>query len=204
MLFDNTIQLTRYSVTPIKDVDKTSIIKDIEIKLDNNKIYDIDGEPDEIAVGWSDFENIFETNLNNFWFDLEDHNDIIKISMRFDEKKINKNILKKEINEKIKEIEQDGYEANKVQKKEIKEQISDILFIKAKAEPKGFNVIWKPYKGKIYFFSTNKKANDAFIRLFHSTFETTISPIIPFELALENNEFCDIENISPCLFNKAN
>ena len=204
MLFDNTIQLTRYNAPNINNVDKTSIIKDIETKLSNNKIYDIDGEPDEIAVGWADFENIFETNLNNFWFDLDDHNDIIKISMRFDEKKINKNILKKEMNEKIKEIKQNGYEVNKAQKKEIKEQVSDVLFSKAKAEPKGFNVIWKPYKGKVYLFSTNKKVNDAFQTLFYSTFEVALTPVIPFELALENNEFCDIENISPCLFNKIN
>jgi hypothetical protein len=54
---------------------------------------------------------------------------------------------------------------------------------KALPIPVLYDVCWNTATGILLFFSTNKKANAEFMDFFLSTFELTLTPLFPYELA---------------------
>jgi len=192
MILDKTIQITRYKTSGIKD-DKETFISNCQQNFNSNKIYDIDDSPEEEVIGWCDHDS-FSTNFNNICID-----NLIIASMRIDTKKVSKYTLKKIYTKEIFKIENERNEVlNSGEKASIKERCFDYLMSKTKAEPKFFDMIWNIDTNIVYFFSTNKKANEEFETLFNKTFGKTVENMIPFVMAEQYEEFEVIENLSPC------
>lgn len=175
MILAKTNQITRYKTGSV-DNDTKSFEDYAKSQLNFNKIYDIDKSPEEINVGWCDHKNNYTTIFDNIIID-----NFLIVSMRIDEKKVSKHLIKKICASEEAKIEH----INDGKKKEIKDAVIAKLMSETKAIPKIFDCAWD-YKNQIvYFFSTNKKANEIFETLFKKTFGDSISNMIPFIMAEE-------------------
>ena len=200
-ILSSTVSLTRYKVNgSFSD----SPIERVEKGLITHTIQDIDQEPQEISVGWTSLFEPYHPDFNGSSFIVADY---FVFSLRIDKKSVPAKVLKKymDIEEKRRLDESDRETLSKNEKKEMKDNVKAMLMARLPSVPHVFDLIWDYEKSLVYFFSTQKSANEELESLFLKSFNISLIKLFPFTLADLELGFSDqekdmITSLSPASF----
>lgn len=174
--------------------------------LNTHAITDIDGELEDKSIGWTNFEKPFAPEFDDASFMLGTH---LIFSLRIDKKSIPPKVLKKHY---LRELDRRLAEApnhyfSREEKKEIKDHISRKLILRIPATPSIYDLIWNSEEASLWFFSTQKAANEALETLFKHSFHLPLIRIFPYTLAdllsgLSDSQRDSLNMISPTSFTR--
>ena len=178
-LLSNTVSITRYKIegdTP------ESIMDTVSNGLKRNKIIDIDKDVQEMAVGWTTFENPYLPDFETTSFVYGNY---IVFSLRIDKKSIPSKMVKKiysmEVERKLKESDREFLSRN--EKKQVKDNVIHSLCLRIPPTPNTYDVLWNYEESLLWFFSTQKAANEEFETLFTKSFKLTPIRLFPYTIA---------------------
>lgn len=178
-LLSSSVSINRYYVEgkikePVLDTVKKGLVK--------HSFRENDDEPSNKNTGWTSFNNHFNPNFNGSSFVIDE---LFIFSLRIDKKNVSPKIIRKFFSlETAKRLEESGrgyLTAN--EKKAIKEQVTDALFLRVPAVPNIYDVVWNYEKSMIWFFSNNKSANEELEILFSASFNQSLIKIFPYSAA---------------------
>lgn len=181
-LLSSNVSITRYQVLgqlaePIMDT--------LTRLLTQNAIVEIDDEDMDQSAGWTSFEDPFTPDFSGSTFVMGSQ---FIFSFRMDKKVIPSKVINKkyrqEMTKRLKESGKDFFSRN--EKKQIKEDVIRELSIRIPATPNVFDILWNYEKSIIWFFSTQKSANEAFEIFFTKTFKLNLVRRFPYTVALES------------------
>ena len=152
--------------------------------LIQNSIVEIDDEDMDQSMGWTSFEDPFTPNFTGSSFVIGSQ---FIFSFRMDKKAIPSKVVNKKYHQEMKNrLKESGKEFfSRNEKKQIKEDILRELAIRIPATPNVFDILWNYEKSTIWFFSTQKSANEAFEVFFTKTFKLNLMRRFPYTAALE-------------------
>lgn len=178
-LLSSTTSLTRYKVDGRIE---EPILETIANGLNKNIIPDIDGNPSEMAAGWSSFQDPFNSNFEGSSFMIGTY---IVFSLRIDKKSIPSKMLKKhyavEVEKRLKASGREFLSAN--EKKMIKDHVLNMLNLKMPSTPNIYDLVWQYEIGELWFFSNLKSANEELQNLFSKSFGVSLVRCIPYTMA---------------------
>ena len=175
-LLSATMSLARYRVEGrIPD----PFLETVRDRLKNHAIREIDNDPAEKSVGWTCFENPFQPDFDNVNLVFGTY---LVFSLRIDKKQIPAKVLKKHLDmaviKRLKQSERSSLTKN--EKQELREEVARRLYVRIPATPNVYEVIWN-YEGQaLWFFSTQKAANEELESIFAKTFKLSIIRMFPF------------------------
>ncbi|MCX5881642.1 MAG: recombination-associated protein RdgC [Deltaproteobacteria bacterium] len=153
--------------------------------LTQNAIVEIDDEDMDQSAGWTSFEDPFTPDFSGSTFVMGSQ---FIFSFRMDKKVIPSKVINKkyrqEMTKRLKESGKDFFSRN--EKKQIKEDVIREISIRIPATPNVFDILWNYEKSIIWFFSTQKSANEAFEIFFTKTFKLNLVRRFPYTAALES------------------
>ena len=143
---------------------------------------DIDDNFEEKSIGWVSVHNMFDSS---FSYSSYAAGDFIVLALRIDERKVSAAVLKKfcmKEEERVKK-EKELPRLSRGHRQEIKESVKLMLLKKALPSPSVYDLCWNLSDSTLYFFSTNKKAQEILENFFKETFNLTLTLQIPFLIA---------------------
>jgi len=154
----------------------------VEQGLKQFTIRNIDNEPSDKAVGWTSFEAPFSADFSGASFSYGTY---FLFSLRVDKKSIPAKVVAKccalEAEKRLKQTQQKVLAKN--EKKQIKEKVLHVLALRIPAPPGVFDLVWQYEDGRLWFFSTQKGANEELETLFVKTFSLRLVRLFPYTLA---------------------
>jgi recombination associated protein RdgC len=180
-ILSTNVSITRYQV--IGQLSEP-LMENLTRLLIQNSIVEIDDEDMDQSMGWTSFEDPFTPNFTGSSFVIGSQ---FIFSFRMDKKAIPSKVVNKkyhqEMKKRLKESNKEFFSRN--EKKQIKEDILRELAIRIPATPNVFDILWNYEKSTIWFFSTQKSANEAFEVFFTKTFKLNLMRRFPYTAALE-------------------
>ena len=136
------------------------------------------------SMGWVSAENMASTFFDDLHFAKDPY---LVFSLRIDSRRIPALIMKAALlREEIRYKKSTGKERiGKKEKSALKEQVHETLIKKVLPSPVLHDVCLNSSSGELLFFSTNKNANIVFMEFFMRSFERTLTPLQPHNLAVE-------------------
>jgi len=199
----STVSMARYR---IDGKFKEKILETVAEGLRKNRIFEIDGNPVDKAVGWTSLENPFKPDFAGSSFSLGTY---FVFSMRIDRKVIPAKVIKKQVAmESAKLLTASGRKyLSKNEKTAIKERVINALTIRIPSTPNVYDILWNYEAAKIWFFSSLKAANEEFETLFTKSFNLTPIRLFPYTMAeltagLTHTQRDVLSNISSTKFAK--
>ncbi|PIE64297.1 MAG: exonuclease [Desulfobacterales bacterium] len=188
-ILSSSLSITQYRV---EGALQEPVIETVFKGLKKHAIEDIDNESSDKAIGWSNFGDPFEPQIDQSSFLIGTH---FAFSMRIDKKTIpNKIIQKHYARDMKKRLEASGREfLSKKEKKEIKDNVVHMLSMRIPATPNIYDIIWNYEAGKIWFFSNLKGANEALETLFARSFKLNLIRLFPYSMAVLTSQLSDSE-----------
>ncbi|MDP3282826.1 MAG: exonuclease [Desulfobacterales bacterium] len=200
-LLSSSVSINRYYVEgkleePVLDTVKKGLVK--------HSFRENDDDSFNKKTGWTSFNNHFNPNFNGSSFVI---NELFVFSLRIDKKSVSPKIVRKFFFiETAKRLEESGrgyLTAN--EKKAVKEQVLDTLFLRLPAVPNIYDVVWNYEKSMLWFFSNNKSANEELEILFSASFNQSLIKIFPYSeadilLGLTDKERDLLSLLSPSKF----
>ena len=115
------------------------------------------------------------------------------------------NISHLDIEEKRRLKESDREFLSKNEKKQVKEDVKAMLLARVPSVPHVFDLIWDYEKQRVWFYSTQKAANEELESLFLKSFNISLIKLFPYtladtELGLSEQEKDLLMKLSPALF----
>lgn len=181
-LLSSNVSITRYQVLgqladPLMDT--------LTRLLTQNAIVEIDDEDMDQSAGWTSFEDPFTPDFTGSTFVMGSQ---FIFSFRMDKKAIPSKVVNKRylqtITKLLKESGKDFLARN--EKKQIKEDVIRELSLRIPATPNVYDVLWNYEKNSLWFFSTQKTANEAFEIFFTKSFKLNLIRRFPYTAALES------------------
>jgi len=163
---------------------------------------DIDDSYEERSVGWVSVLNMFDSA---FEYASYAAGDTIVLTLRIDERKISSAALKKfaaKEEERIKKERQVPKLARN-HRVEIKENMKLMLTKRAVPIPAVYDLSWNLSEGTVFFFSTNKKAQEVVEEYFKETFGLHLILQIPYLTAghlVDEQGQEQLANLTPSIF----
>jgi recombination associated protein RdgC len=183
-LLSSNVSITRYQVLgqladPLMDT--------LTRLLTQNAIVEIDDEDMDQSAGWTSFEDPFTPDFNGSTFVMGSQ---FIFSFRMDKKAIPSKVVNKRYRQEItKRLKESGKEfLSRNEKKQIKEDVIRELSLRIPATPNVYDVLWNYEKTSLWFFSTQKSANEAFEVFFTKSFKLNLVRRFPYTAALESLE----------------
>ena len=198
-LLSSNVSVTRYQVLgqltdPLMDT--------LTRLLTQNAIVEIDDEDMDQSAGWTSFEDPFTPDFTGSTFVMGSQ---FIFSFRMDKKTIPSKVVNKRyrqtITKRLKESGKDFLARN--EKKQIKEDVIRELSLRIPATPNVYDVLWNYEKKSLWFFSTQKTANEAFEIFFTKSFKLNLVRRFPYTAALEsltNSEEDMLNRLTPSHF----
>ena len=193
--------ITRYKV---QGKLKTPIVENVANGLTKNTITEIDGDPSDVAVGWTSFEKPFQPDFGGSLFVYANY---FVFSLRIDKKNIAPKVLKKHYTiEAAKRLAESGREyLSKTEKKVIKDHVVHALCLRIPATPNIYDLVWDYEGSSLWFFSNLKAANEELETLFSKSFDLSLIRIFPYTSAyfspdLSEAQLDELQKISPTQF----
>jgi DNA recombination-dependent growth factor C len=188
-ILSSTVSLTRYRVngalgdTPIERVEQG---------LKKHTIQDIGKEPIEIMSGWTSLFDPFTPDFNGSSFLVASY---FVFALRIDKKSVPSKVLKqKYIVEEKKRLVESGREfLSRNEKKDLKEEIKNMLLSQAHAVPNITDIVWDFENSLIWVYSTQKAANEEIESLFLKSFKLNLIKLFPYTLADFEGDLSDPE-----------
>ncbi|QTA84639.1 recombination-associated protein RdgC [Desulfonema magnum] len=200
-LLSASVSVTRYKV---EGEFETPVLETITDGLSKNVITDIDGDIAESVVGWTSFENPFKPDFKGSSFVIGTY---LVFSLRIDKKTVPSKIVKKHYTlEMAKQLAESGREhLSRNEKRLLKENVVSMLNQRTLATPNIYDIIWNKEDALLWFFSTQKAANEALETLFSKSFKLTLIRLFPYTIAdlmtdLSDTERDTLSGISPTKF----
>ena len=160
---------------------------------------DIDDTFDEYSIGWVTVDNMFDSSFAHASYAVGDQ---IVLSMRIDERKVSKTLLKKfslKEEERLKK-ERQVPRLSRNQRLQIKEDIHLQLTKKALPLPSVYELSWNLANNTVLFFSISAKAQSILEDFFKECFGLTIILQVPYLAAanlLDHSEQERLKEIQP-------
>ncbi len=160
---------------------------------------DIDDTFDEYSIGWVTVDNMFDSTFAHASYAVGDQ---IVLSMRIDERKVSKTLLKKfslKEEERLKK-ERQIPRLSRNQRLQIKEDIHLQLTKKALPLPSVYELSWNLANNTVLFFSISAKAQSILEDFFKECFGLTIILQVPYLAAanlLDHSEQERLKEIQP-------
>jgi len=198
-LLSSNVSITRYQVLgqladPLMDTLTRLLVQ--------NAIIEIDDEDMDQSTGWTSFEDPFTPDFTGSTFVMGSQ---FIFSFRMDKKIIPSKVVNKRyrqtITKQLKESGKDFLARN--EKKQIKEDVIRELSLRIPATPNVYDVLWNYEKKSLWFFSTQKTANEAFEIFFTKSFKLNLIRRFPYTAALEsltNSEEDLLNRLTPSHF----
>ena len=200
-LLSSSVSINRYYVEgkieePVLDTVKKGLVK--------HSFRENDDDPSTKKTGWTSFNNHFNPTFNGSSFVIDE---LFIFSLRIDKKSVSPKIIRKFFFiETAKRLEESGrgyLTAN--EKKAVKEQVTDTLFLRVPAVPNIYDIVWNYEKSMLWFFSSNKPANEELEILFSASFNQSLIKIFPYSeaailLGLTDKERDILSLLSPSKF----
>lgn len=175
-LLSTTMSLARYRVEgAIPD----PFLETVRDRLKNHAIHEIDNDPAEKSVGWTCFETPFQPDFDNVNPVFGTH---LVFSLRIDKKQIPAKVLRKHLDmavaKRLRQTERNSLTKN--EKQELRDEVARRLYVRIPATPNVYEVVWNYEAQTLWFFSTQKAANEELESIFSKTFKLSIIRIFPF------------------------
>lgn len=158
-----------------------SILEEVRDGLTKHSIPKIENEYDEISAGWTPVESPYNPDFEKFSFQFGTY---FLFSLRIDKKSIPGKLIQKymtlEINKKLEESGRDFVSKN--EKSEIKDMVMDILMHKIPSIPNIYDVLWDYESKNLYFYTTQKAANEFFETIFLKSFNLKPIRLFPYTI----------------------
>ena len=198
ILSSNT-SLTRYQVNgQLSD----PVVDTFVQHLAQHAIVEIDDEDSDKSIGWTTLEEPFnpEFIVSKIMMGV-----YFIFSFRIDKKTIPSKIINKQYRQQtLLKLKESGKEyLSRDEKKRIKEDIIHQLYIKIPATPNLFDIVWNYEKSILWFFSTQKSANEEFEAFFTKTFKLNLIRHFPYTAAqniLADSEKAVFDKLVPSFF----
>ncbi len=181
-LLSSNVSITRYQVLgqladPLMDT--------LTRLLTQNAIVEIDDEDMDQSAGWTSFNDPFTPDFTGSTFVLGSQ---FIFSFRMDKKAIPSKVVNKKYRQEMtKRLKESGKEfLSRNEKKQIKEDVIRELSLRIPATPNVYDVLWNYEKNSLWFFSTQKTANEAFEVFFTKSFKLNLVRRFPYTAALES------------------
>jgi DNA recombination-dependent growth factor C len=201
-LLSSTLSLTRYRVQgrpadPVMDT--------IRNGLKNNMIREIDNEPAEKSIGWTESSRPFSPDFETADFVFGTH---FVFSLRIDKKSVPAKIVAKHVNvasaRRLAETEQKQLSKN--EKRQIKEEVLQRLYTRVPSTPNIYDLAWDMENQVLWFFSNLKEANEELETLFSKSFRISIIRMFPYTEAdlasdISDNQRDALKQCGPAIFN---
>ena len=181
-LLSSNVSITRYQVLgqladPLMDTLTRLLIQ--------NAIVEIDDEDMDQSAGWTSFDDPFTPDFTGSTFVMGSQ---FIFSFRMDKKAIPSKVVNKKYRQEMKKrLKESGKEfLSRNEKKQIKEDVIRELSLRIPATPNVYDVLWNYEKNSLWFFSTQKTANEAFEVFFTKSFKLNLVRRFPYTAALES------------------
>jgi DNA recombination-dependent growth factor C len=178
-LLSSSLAITRYRVEGEVPAPLTESVRE---GLRKHSIQDIDTEAFEKAAGWTAWEQPFQPAFEGDSFTVGPY---FLFSLRIDKKTIPPKIVKKEQTKEMARrlADTDRTHLSRNEKKEIREQIIQNLSLRIPATPHVYELLWHPTDGWLWFFSSQKAANEELETLFSKSFKASLIRLFPYTIA---------------------
>jgi DNA recombination-dependent growth factor C len=173
------VSITRYRVDgKIEE----PVLETIASGLAKNAISEIDDEASEKSVGWTSLESPFRPDFSGSSFVIGPY---LVFSLRIDKKSIPAKIVNKHYQiEMAKRLTETGRDhLAKSEKQEIKERVVELLSMRIPATPSVYDVLWNVEEAYLWFYSTQKAANEELETLFAKSFKCNLIRLFPYTIA---------------------
>jgi DNA recombination-dependent growth factor C len=200
-LLSSSVALMRYNVQGSL---KEPMLDTVTQALKQNVFTEIEDEAAEKTVGWTSFQSPFKPDFEGSSFMFGTY---IVFSMRIDKKSIPSKLIKKNYTEeaakKLAETQREYLSRN--EKLAIREQVLNVLSLRIPATPSIYDAMWNYESGMVWFFSTQKAANEEFESLFSRTFKLALIRLFPYTMAqfgsgLSESQRDALNHLSPTRF----
>jgi DNA recombination-dependent growth factor C len=173
------VSITRYRVDGKIE---SPVLENITRGLAGNAITEIDDEASEKSVGWTALENPFRPDFSGSSFVIGAY---LVFSLRIDKKTIPAKIVKKHYQIALaRRMTDTGRDhLTKSEKQEIKEGVVQGLSMRIPATPNVFDVLWNIEGQSLWFYSTQKAANEELETLFAKSFKCNLIRLFPYTVA---------------------
>lgn len=184
-LISSTHAVSRYHIDGKIDASVTQTILDGLVKHAMPKI---ENEYDEISAGWTPVESPYNPDFSQFSFQFGTY---FLFSLRVDKKSVPAKLIQKYMAiEMEKKKEKSGRDfLSKNEKTELKEHVTDILMHKIPAIPSLYDVLWNYEDNIVYFYTTQKAANELFETLFLKSFGLKPIRLFPYTVIETRSDF---------------
>ena len=188
-ILSSSVSITQYHV---EGRIEESIIEKVSKGLKKYTIDDIDNESSDKAIGWTCFNNPFNTNFDECPFLIGTN---FVFSLRIDKKSIPAKIVQKHyVLEMKKRLENSGRDfLSKTEKKEIKDHVLNVLNLRIPATPSIYDLIWAYESATLWFFSNLKGANEELETLFSRSFGLKLIRLFPYSMATLTSPLSDVQ-----------
>jgi siroheme synthase (precorrin-2 oxidase/ferrochelatase) len=178
-ILSSSVSITQYRVEGKFD---QPVIETVAAGLKKYAVKEIDNESDDKAVGWACLNAPFSTDFDQSPFLFGTH---FVFCLRIDKKNIPAKVVSKHYSlAMIKRLKSRGREfLNKTEKKELKEQIIQMLSTRIPATPNIYDLIWNYESGRLWFLSNLKNANEELETLFARAFSLRLIRLFPYTMA---------------------
>lgn len=200
-LLSSSVSLIRYKADGTL---KEPFLETVADGLRNNTIIEIDNDVSEKSVGWTSFQNPFKPDFEGSSFVFGTY---LIFSLRIDKKAIPSKIVQKhcavEMAKLLAESGRDHLSRN--EKRAVREKVVNDLSLRIPATPVAYDLIWNMEDGWLWFFSTQKAANEDLETLFSKSFDLTLIRLFPYTIAdltmgLSQTELESLSELSPTRF----
>lgn len=201
-LLSSTLSLTRYAV---QGTLSGGVLDTLDRGLRQHAAVDIDDEPLERSVGWTDLATPYAPTFDRAAVSIGDY---LVFALRIDQKSLSAQVVKKRLEQEIsrRRAEEPSRPAmSRSEKKHIREAIVQTLYRQIPATPHVYDLVWHYEQGSLWFFSTLKRANEELEALFAKSFHLTLVRLFPYTLAELSSELTEtqrdaLQRISPTDF----
>jgi DNA recombination-dependent growth factor C len=188
-LISSTHSISRYH---IDGKIEGAVAQEVLNGLIKQSIPKIESEYDEISAGWTPVESPYNPDFEKFGFQFGTY---FLFSLRIDKKSIPAKVIQKHMAIEIeKKKEKSGRDfISKNEKSEIKEMVTDLLMHQIPSIPSIYDVLWQYEEENLYFFTTQKAANEFFETLFFKSFKLKPIRLFPYTLVETKSRFSNTQ-----------
>jgi recombination associated protein RdgC len=178
-LLSRSVSVTRYRV---EGKLKQPILETVAFGLKEYAMSEIEGDVSDKTVGWTSFDRPFNPDFDGSSFVIGPH---FVFSLRIDKRTIPGKLLKMHCAlEAAKRLAESGRPyLSREEKNMIWDHVRNVLSLRIPATPNVYDLVWRYEEASLWFFATQKAANEELETLFLQSFNLSLIRLFPFTIA---------------------
>jgi hypothetical protein len=177
-LLSRAVSITRYRV---EGKLKNPILETVARCLKEHAVSEIEGDVSDKIVGWTPFDRPFEPDFGGSSYVVGTH---FVFALRIDKRIIPPKLLKKHCAiETAKRLDESGRPyLSREEKNMIRDHVRNVLTLRIPATPHVHDLIWSYEDASLWFFTTQKAANEELETLFLKSFGLSLIRLFPYTI----------------------